>query len=160
MPWCPKCRGYQEEDDLCSHCWVELVDILPPEPPEPENELLLISVGDENEANIIENLLESYQIPSLKKYRDIGDYMKVFMGTSVFGIDIYVPESCVETSREILRTNASFDETIPAEIEQVQSSYKPEDKTNVARVLLLFILIPLAGGLLIYIIDFFIQWLS
>lgn len=157
MPWCPKCRKYQEEDDLCSYCWVELVDALPPEPREPENEVFLISVGDENEANIIQNLLDIHQIPSLKKYRDIGGYMKVYMGTSAFGVDIYVPESCVETAVELLRTDTSFDETMPKDIEPTQSSYEPEKKKNVARLLLLFILIPLVAGLLLNIIDFFMQ---
>jgi len=149
MAWCPKCRRFQEEDDLCIHCWIELVDTLPPEPREPENEVLLVSVSDENEANIIQNLLEINKIPSLKKYRDIGGYMKVYMGTSAFGIDIYVPEICVETSREILRTDTSSDGAVSDEIGQTPSSYRPEEKKNVVRLLLLFILIPMVTVLLI-----------
>ena len=67
--------------------------------------------------------------------------MKVYMGTSTFGIDNCVPESCVETSREILRTDTNIEETLPEDIEQDQSPYKPEEKKNVARLLLLFFII-------------------
>lgn len=161
MPWCPKCRRFQEEDDLCKYCWVEVVDTLPfeqHEQAESENEVLLVSVGDENEANIIQNLLEVNQIPSLRRYRDIGGYMKVYMGTSSFGIDIFVPESCMDTARQILITDTSNIQEESGEDEPTLNYDKPQERKNIARFLLMFILIPLVCGLLIYAFELLLTW--
>lgn len=105
MPWCPKCRRFQEDDDLCAYCWVETVDKLEPEPDKPLeeiNEVLLITVSDENEATIIQELLKVNKIPSLRKHRGIGNYLQISTGMSIYGIDIFVAESQFEQAREIL----------------------------------------------------------
>lgn len=105
MPWCPKCRRFQEEDDLCAYCWVETVDKLEPELDkrlEEVNEVLIITASDENEANIIQELLKVNKIFSLRKHRGIGNYLQISTGMSSYGIDIFVSESQYEQAKEIL----------------------------------------------------------
>lgn len=101
MPWCPKCRRFQDEDDLCIYCWVDTVEELEPEM-EPEPEVYLISVANQNEANIIRKLLEANNILTLQKHRESGGYLEVYMGISSFGIDVFVPESQLEKAKELL----------------------------------------------------------
>ncbi len=177
MPWCPKCRQFQEEDDLCSRCWVELVDRLeqvdePKDEPgnqlKDEPEVLLINVGNETEANLIQSILKSHGIPSLRKYPGGGGYLKVYMGFSIQGIEIYVLESDYDKAKEILSCQLAHleDESefhnFEDEYETNLDSYDAESglnnsdnndhatkRSNVARVLLYFILIPTVLGLLI-----------
>lgn len=110
MPWCPKCKRFQEEDDLCVYCWVETVDQLEPESNqtleiEQDNvvhEVFLLNVADENEANIVQQLLKVNNITSLRKHREIGSYLQVSTGMSVFGMDIFVSEGQFELANEIV----------------------------------------------------------
>lgn len=107
MPWCPKCRlEYRESFTKCSDCKVELVDKLEPEEIECRNKqeewAFLISIGGENEKNVVESLLKSHAIPLLIKYKGSGGYIKIITGNSNFGIDLFVPESKLETAKEII----------------------------------------------------------
>lgn len=105
MPWCPKCRRFQEDDDLCAYCWVETVEELEPlieVPPDEEQDTFLLTVSDENEANIVQSLLKVNNIPSLRKHRGSGGYLQIYMGTSNLGIDIFVLEKHLEQAKEIL----------------------------------------------------------
>ncbi len=63
----------------------------------------LIGAADEIEAGIIETLLRSSQIPVLKKYREAGAILQIFMGMTSFGIDLYVPANCLEQAEELLQ---------------------------------------------------------
>jgi len=56
----------------------------------------LIQANNENEANIIESILDSEGIPVHRRYREAGDYLKIYMGMTNFGVDIYVPENRIE----------------------------------------------------------------
>ena len=64
----------------------------------------LIQIEDDREVDIIESLFRSFQIPLLRRYREAGSYLKVVMGLSVFGVDLYVPRSKLELARKILKT--------------------------------------------------------
>lgn len=63
----------------------------------------LISVRDDIEATIIEQKLKTYQIPVIRKYQESGGYMKIIMGVTMLGIDLYVPEELLETAQNILK---------------------------------------------------------
>ena len=183
MPWCPKCRRFQEEDDLCAYCWVETVDELPtPEElakePKLDKEEYLISVSTDSEADVIQALLDSHEIPSLRKYRGSGGYMKVYMGMSGQGIDMFVPsnkfqdavellsaepeaEANVEVANdEVANDEVANDEVANDEIEQDLSDAEPvkhnqyyERKLKAGRKLVLLILIPMIIGFAIFLID-------
>ncbi|MCF8018911.1 conserved protein of unknown function [Petrocella atlantisensis] len=94
MPYCPKCkRDYEEGKTTCTYCEVALVE---EEIDEVVNDQLeeikkLCSVYTLQEADIIIALMNSYEIPAIKKSEQIGDYLTVAMGSSMYGYDIYVP---------------------------------------------------------------------
>ncbi|NLM21988.1 MAG: DUF2007 domain-containing protein [Peptococcaceae bacterium] len=63
---------------------------------------VLMQAADENEANIVEGLLKSEHIPVIKKYREIGEYLMIYMGMTNLGIDILVPADQVEKAQHVL----------------------------------------------------------
>ena len=64
----------------------------------------LTSVGD-LEYGIVESLLNAYDIPCVKKYKEAGGYLNVYMGSTKFGIDIFVPERLLQQAQELLNAN-------------------------------------------------------
>ena len=156
MPWCPKCRRFQEENDLCGRCWVEVVDSLPPELPV-EKEVFLLSVGDVNEATLIQSLLESNGIHSVRRYRESGGYMKVYMETTVFGIDMYVSENNVETAREILNSDIDSSLVIVDEEQDDVIGDQILKRQDAARIMLMFVLVPILVGVIITAIQVFVD---
>jgi hypothetical protein len=95
MPWCPKCKSeYIGKVSRCKDCDVGLVEEMEIDNKESwdyDSEAFLVSVSDKMEANIIESLLRESHIPVLKKYKESGAYLNIYMGASPFGIDLYVP---------------------------------------------------------------------
>lgn len=111
MPWCPKCRTeYREGYFVCNSCSEQLVDELPLDeivecnqsefkygPPE-----FLISLKNGREADVVESLLTAHQIPVIKKSRYAGAYLEIYMGATVYGVDIYVPAQLLQEAKAIL----------------------------------------------------------
>ncbi len=62
----------------------------------------IIQANNENEANVIESILNSESIPVEKKYREAGGYLMIYMGMTNFGVDIYVPADLVLKAQEVL----------------------------------------------------------
>lgn len=116
MPWCPKCRlEYQEGFTKCNDCGTDLVDHLEliQEPIEEyDKEAYLTSASNSIEADVLEALLESNGIPVLRKFREAGGYLEIYMGGSNFGVDLYVPSKLLETAKGIISTKPEmFEET-------------------------------------------------
>ncbi len=164
MPWCPKCRRFQEEDDLCAYCWVETVPELGPEAETPESktqEVLLVTVSDEYEADLIQALLESHDILTLRKYRESGQYLKVYMGVTRLGIDIYVLENQLQEAMELINSeiaesSGTCDENGINEKTRLQED-KLEFRRQMAQKLTWVILIPLLIGILISLVYLFLN---
>lgn len=120
MPWCPNCKEeYREGFIKCSECGATLVDKLPQADSNQSDNTsdhketdknvliepcLLISVSDQIQAKLIEGLLQDSDIPFYTKDRECGGYMKIYMGFSVFGTDIYVDKSSYDKAKELLDT--------------------------------------------------------
>ena len=110
MPWCPECKAeYREGFTRCSDCKADLVEKLDPAKPEEKDKkreewAFLATIEDDREIDIIESLLRSYGIPLLRKYRWAGGFLKVVMGVSTYGVDLYVPASQVELGRALLES--------------------------------------------------------
>lgn len=108
MPWCPKCKTeYREGFERCSDCETDLVDELADEPvadkpEEYEAEAFLVSAGSDMQADILESKLKFYGIPVVRKYRENGGYLKIYMGATPFGIDLYVPARLLADARELM----------------------------------------------------------
>lgn len=66
-------------------------------------EVFLMTVGEEMKAEIIEAELKKQGIPVLKKHREGGDYLSIYMGKSMYGVDLYVAGESHDIAREILK---------------------------------------------------------
>ncbi len=116
MPWCPKCgMEYRNGFKACSECGIELVDELEQKKEEAtdyDKEVLLTSVANDIEANIIESLHQPYEIPVFRKSVDADAYLRIYMGGVIEGIDIYVPSRSLEKAKEIIASRSITNEGI------------------------------------------------
>lgn len=67
-----------------------------------EGVVLLTTVHDEVEKNLLCGILEEEEIPFLVKDRGSGEAVRILTGFSMFGCDIYVPEELFEKASELL----------------------------------------------------------
>lgn len=110
--YCPNCKSeFRDGFEFCSTCNCTLVEELPDEETKDipiellkENEVFLINVRSEFEADIIVSFLSSNCIKVFKKHRDAGSYLSIYMGSSLQGVDIYVLESEYEIAMELIKT--------------------------------------------------------
>jgi hypothetical protein len=123
---------YREGFDYCTTCQCNLVEKLPEDKNDSAVELeeqvtLLINVRDENEANMVEEILIFNGIKVSKKYKEAGAYLSVYMGDSVYGVDLYVLESKYEAAKELIETECdmSTEDNNEASAEE-QELYKHE----------------------------------
>lgn len=152
MPWCPKCRNeYREGFESCSDCGVALVEELPEETEgnalekagedEADTPVFLVSAADNFEADIIEAKLEAYGVPVLKKHRETGGYLQVYMGASPFGLDLYVPSKLLDKAREILEPlpeTEEYEPESPQEQEEMEEEYENRKERSRNWLFLLF----------------------
>ena len=64
--------------------------------------LLLISVCDDIKGKIIESLLDEADVPFYIKDGGAGGYIKVLMGKSMYGTDIYVDRRDFDDAKELI----------------------------------------------------------
>ena len=64
--------------------------------------VLLTTVHDEVEKNLLCGILEEEKIPFLVKDRGSGEAVRILAGFSMFGCDIYVPEELFDQANELL----------------------------------------------------------
>lgn len=53
---------------------------------------------------LLVNLLEAYGIPCLRQYPHDGEFGKLMLGLSGFGVDILVPETMEEAARALMES--------------------------------------------------------
>lgn len=106
---CPKCqKEYDEKIEGCKDCGsiIEEIEeeevIAQDESAAYDKEILLTSAADEIQACMIEELLSSNSIPVLKKRKEAGSYLNIYMGMNSYGIDLYVPSKRYDTAKELL----------------------------------------------------------
>ena len=63
---------------------------------------LLATLYDDILVAMYEELLKEENIPYLKKDRGTGSAMRIMMGQSFYGTDIYVPEALLERALELI----------------------------------------------------------
>lgn len=157
MPWCPKCRTeYREGFKTCNDCRVELVEDLGEVKPDLketlkdiDSEEYLMTVDNDIQANIIEGLLNSNNIPVLKKYREAGDYLKVVMGSTNYGVDLFVPSSLLGMARRIVDESSRMEEQDinntqeTMEVEEINEGMGSKNKREIKTwMIFLIIVIP------------------
>ncbi|MHB8130734.1 MAG: putative signal transducing protein [Mobilitalea sp.] len=126
MPWCPDCKlKYRDNVTTCTKCGGDLLidelkdnqnvdSIVQSEP------CILASNVSQLDATMICALLEDAGIPFFIKDRGSGGYLKIYMGFTVYGQDIYVYRICYEDAKELLDfyNNTNIE---PFELEQDMS---------------------------------------
>lgn len=141
MPWCPSCgTEYREGIKTCYHCDGQPLTDTPPQPEKQKDHrtdweryfdqnqedqpAFLQTVTSDLDAEFIESLLRSYGIPVLRKYKLTGGYLKVTMGATNLGVDLYVPASVLQTAQDILR--APHERITPEMIENMSPEENEE----------------------------------
>ena len=71
-----------------------------------DHELYLTTVYDNMEADILESLLNSYNVPVLRKYRGAGGLLKIYMGNAITPIEFYVPSKLYDFAKNIIESEA------------------------------------------------------
>ena len=100
MPICPNCKAeYNKGEEICTICNCRFEENL-----NCSNgaETFLVSVNDGIELAMVEGQLRTENIPYFLKNKETGSYMKVLMGFSVFGVDVYVPSNYISEAKNIL----------------------------------------------------------
>lgn len=126
---CPKCgEEYREGFFVCADCGVDIVEVDLDQADQRENlvhesRALLKTTADEMEAGLVYGLLDSAGIPVYKGYPEAGSYVKAIMGNTIFGVNIYVPESCLEEAEELLEMMENPGEDPGETISQAEESY-------------------------------------
>jgi len=69
----------------------------------PEEEWKLLVEVTEDESIIIESLCRSVNIPVIKKYSGVTGYFKIVSCLPSIPVSIYVPASCLDKAREVLK---------------------------------------------------------
>ena len=63
---------------------------------------LLVTVYDNVQLSMVRSLLEAERIPYLIRERGSGSAVKIVMGVSSFGSDVYVPASKIEQATDAI----------------------------------------------------------
>ncbi|NBJ16181.1 MAG: DUF2007 domain-containing protein [Dehalobacter sp. 4CP] len=69
-----------------------------------EEWILITEAANEIEADIIESILDSEEIPCYKRYNEAGDYLRIYMGMTNFGVEIYIPGNLKEKAEGLLNS--------------------------------------------------------
>lgn len=65
-------------------------------------EMALLMSADESEACVIESMLEAADIPVERRYSSFASAQVLYGGSTIFGVELYVPGSCLERARDIV----------------------------------------------------------
>lgn len=118
-------------------------------------EVYLMTVGEDMKAEIIEEELKKAGIPLMKKYREGGGYLNIYMGKSMYGVDLYVSRKSYEIAREILLDLRITDIEGKLVTEVDQRAYQKENQNNRTQIRMIKI-----GIFLIFLLWLFLWWRS
>lgn len=129
MKHCRKCQLiYDEHSSTCDRCDGPLKHYEPGHDihhmnivfPEGAEWVILESVLEEYEAQSHVDYLKTRHVPALKVLNQKGVLSEVYLGRSVFGYDVFVPEKIFEEAREKL------DEYLNAPLEEFETTEESE----------------------------------
>jgi hypothetical protein len=114
------------------------------------------------DASMITALLEDAGIPSFIKDRGMGGYLKIYMGYTIYGQDIYVNEESYDKAKELLdfyfnSTIENIDEDMITEDSNIEyepeeiAKYKFHKGSTVARIIIILFMLTCIGT---YILNY------
>ncbi len=108
---------------MCSDCKVELQNEIEIEIERYEFVEMdyVYTAASDIEANMFTELFETNGIQTMKKYREAGGYLSVYMGETSFGIDLFVDKEKRSLAIEILK---------PLELESIEEDTKTEKSSS------------------------------
>jgi len=119
--------------------------------------VFLCTLEDDIKADAFVTLLESNNIPVMRKRLDGGEFNKIYMGMSCYSIELYIPAEFNEKAKEIFLANKSCEEDYIDE-EFAELKEKAENKKKTLRILLItFLVAPTLIALLIMVILMVVQ---
>lgn len=133
--FCPKCGAeYRAGFDHCPDCDCPLVDAPPAKPQDaPGNfqPVRLCNVGDAESFAKVSALLTQAGVPFYAQDVDSGGYLRIVLGDSVFGQDIYVNQTdAAYAARLLTQLDAPVDEAELARLaEQAPAEDVPENSS-------------------------------
>lgn len=123
------------------------------------NEFALLGNYNDHEVDIVESLLRQMDIPVMRKYPDTGAYLEVYLGTSPFGVALYVPESQLSMARGVVANK--FDrneyEEIVGEDAKETETHEHDSDFSVLAVFRFMARISISGFFLYYLIKLILQ---
>lgn len=135
MPFCPICGSeYQAGFKKCSDCGAELTENLPAQKAVDQSAFYsdepayLTSGSTETDCSLIEGCLRTADIPFLKKDREYGSFMRVYMGYSVFGSDYYVPSTLLLKAKQAITEENSAENPIFNHREELSKNFTGHKK--------------------------------
>lgn len=101
MSVCPQCKTkWNDAHEVCPQCGCTLwcvhsmqngsKEIVAGWEKNPYEPVFLMQSTDEQEVELIERLLQAERIPFFTRDLESGEYMRIYMGCSIFGKQIYV----------------------------------------------------------------------
>lgn len=87
-------------------------------------EVFLMHAVNELQADTVESLLRSYDIPVLKKRRETGGYLNITTGINIYGVDLYVPAKLHKAAAALVRTRKREEDEQDEEIEQEEDAFR------------------------------------
>jgi len=118
-------------------------------------EVFLMTVGEDLQVEIIEEELKNAGIPVLKKHREGGAYLSIYMGKSMYPVDLYVSEESHEIAREIL-LDLGITDIDGKPITEMDSRKKPESNRHPKAQMRIFKI----GVFLIFLLWLLLWWRS
>lgn len=143
---CPNCGAeFVDGREVCTDCQTPLVKKEEEKHGDAEFAAegakveMLTAVSDHIETKLLQGILENHGIPSYSVDEESGEYMRVYMGYSVFGEKIYVRASDLLAAQEYLKEWESMKEEKESEspLEEAGGSEEESDETGWGNPLIL-----------------------
>jgi len=103
----------------------------------------LCTLNDGVETDMITALLENNGIPVFKRRLEMGDYLNIYMGMSIYGVRIYVPAKFYRQANQILSTISKTNQSEIVDEEFTGFIKKENSKRRIkVWVIIAFIVVP------------------
>ncbi len=117
-----------------------------------DGEVFLMHAVNELQADTVESLLRSYDIPVLKKRRETGSYLNITTGINIYGVDLYVPSALHKAAIALVRTRKRKEDALDDEFEQEEDTYRKKRLIRIWVIIGIFYL-PVLVALFIHALE-------